>query len=394
MKYKKAVVVAFVAATLAGLVGCRFFEQLTLPSEEPETLEERNSAWVEVIRQVGLVPILPPREDVRVGDIYVYPVDPEGESASAEASRLSALSRWSAVPVLEKLDSEYKERRAWPRTPEGFLQVAQDLDSRAWPEAVEESDTSVFSPEAQPKRLRLFGLTPFASMTFTSGDLNRLIPSEVVNVILGTAWRDVKTITLRPRGAESYSLSMAGLIDLLLDEIPGGERTAYGLKDEYRRHLSFVADAGSESVWIRVISEVLYFRALDVIIRTEEEFDEDDAVQASELTAVDTEPDSIGTEGTEALDPALGPYARADAINQTFIHSHADEYPGSFMRFLAVTDDSVSVRRVWQRGLAIAVRGLTLEVDTKTGRVLASEPIRQGSVRRRGSPGTGKAGTP
>ena len=50
---------------------------------------------------------------------------------------------------------------------------------------------------------------------------------------------------------------------------------------------------------------------------------------------------------------------------------------------LALTDDSVSLRRVWQRGLAIAVRGLTLEVDTKTGVVRRSGPMLQGRVRPR-----------
>ena len=37
-------------------------------------------------------------------------------------------------------------------------------------------------------------------------------------------------------------------------------------------------------------------------------------------------------------------------------------------------------RRVWQRGLAIGVRGPTLEVDTKTGVVLRSGPLFQGRV--------------
>ncbi len=411
MKYRAMAMVLVLAPTLSGLVGCRSFQQPTEQDELPETLEEPNLAWVQVVRELGFVPILPPREDVRVGDIYVFSVDPEGESALAEARRLSALSRWGAVPVLETLETEYKERRSWPRTPESLLQVAEDPGTRPWPEAVEENDTSVFSPEAQPKRLRLFGLSPFASMTFTAGDLNRLIPSEAVNVILGTAWGDVKTITLRPRGAESYSLSVAGLIGLLLDEVPAGEGTGYALKEDYRRRLSFAADPGSSTVWIRVLSEVLYIRALDVIVQTEEKFDEDDAVQASELTAVETEPGSEetdinvtevrddgedihvhvhqeddedqGEQEDRTLDPAYGPYARADAINQVFIHSDADDYPGGFMRFLTVTDDSVSLRRVWQRGLAIAVRGLTLEVDTETGVVRRSGPMLQGRVRRR-----------
>ena len=55
--------------------------------------------------------------------------------------------------------------------------------------------------------------------------------------------------------------------------------------------------------------------------------------------------------------------------------SDSDDLPGGFMRFISVTDDSAVVRRVWQRGLAIGVRGLTLELDKVTGEVLRSSAL-------------------
>ena len=45
--------------------------------------------------------------------------------------------------------------------------------------------------------------------------------------------------------------------------------------------------------------------------------------------------------------------------------------------FISVTDESVALRRLWPRGLAIGVRGLILEVDASTGRVLRSGPMGQ-----------------
>jgi hypothetical protein len=36
-------------------------------------------------------------------------------------------------------------------------------------------------------------------------------------------------------------------------------------------------------------------------------------------------------------------------------------------KILSVTDKSVSMRRIWARGLAVAARGLVLEVDKSTG---------------------------
>ena len=81
------------------------------------------------------------------------------------------------------------------------------------------------------------------------------------------------------------------------------------------------------------------------------------------------ESDDAESEG-RSIDPGFGAFLRARAINQALFDANADEYPGGFIRFLSVTDDSVSIRRVWRHGLAIGVRGLTLAVDKKTGEIV------------------------
>jgi hypothetical protein len=72
------------------------------------------------------------------------------------------------------------------------------------------------------------------------------------------------------------------------------------------------------------------------------------------------------------LDPAFAAFVRANAINQILIESDSDDLPGGFLRFVSVTDDSVTVRRIWKRGLAVGARGLTLEVNKDTGEILRS----------------------
>ncbi len=54
----------------------------------------------------------------------------------------------------------------------------------------------------------------------------------------------------------------------------------------------------------------------------------------------------------------------------------ADDVPSGTTRFLSVTDESVALRRVWPRGLAIGIRGLFLEVDATTGDILKSGALR------------------
>ena len=74
-------------------------------------------------------------------------------------------------------------------------------------------------------------------------------------------------------------------------------------------------------------------------------------------------------------DPMLKPFQRAAEINRTLVESNADRVPGGFIRVISVTDNSITLRRVWPRPLAIGVRGLTLEVDAVTGVVARLGPM-------------------
>ena len=56
-------------------------------------------------------------------------------------------------------------------------------------------------------------------------------------------------------------------------------------------------------------------------------------------------------------------------MNRAMVESGTDAPPDGFIRFLTVTDERISLRRVFGRGIAIALRGLTLQVDPQTGAV-------------------------
>ena len=64
------------------------------------------------------------------------------------------------------------------------------------------------------------------------------------------------------------------------------------------------------------------------------------------------------------------PVARARALNEQMRKSGTDILPDGFVRFMAVSDEAVTVRKVWRRPIAIGVKGVTLEVDKYTGDVL------------------------
>ena len=328
------------------------------------------------VNDIGLVAVVPPREDVRVGDLYAYGSDPDASrnpallSAGADGAPYHA--RWGSLDLLAELEREYQGRPVWPKTPDAYFRITSDPASRSWPEATTAAPQSLYQSGLTPQRLRIVSLDTAISATFSKGDLESLIPTEAINLALGTSWRDSKAVTLKATSAESYSLPINTTLDRLLEE--SGEGDGYFVRSEYRRRLPLIAERNL--VWIRVVTEVVYIRAIDLAIQARKESREDQDLEASELRTPEEQLEE-GSAADDDLDPAFGAFVRADSINDILMDSDNDDLPGGFVRFLSVTDDSVSLRRIWQRGLALGVRGLTIEVNAQTGEVLRMWPMGQ-----------------
>ncbi len=371
---------------------------------------DRIGNWDTPFGNLGLVPVIPPSEDVRVGDLFAYPFNPDisiSPETRARSGGLAINPRWGSLSLLEELEAEYRLRPAWPATPDAYLQIARDPENRDWAEPGSADGQSIFAPDSVPRRLRNFGIPEFSTATMSDGDVNGIVPTEAINLVLGSAWNDNKVISIRLNSAETYSLGLQKIIDIAFDST-GPEKI---LKSPYRDHLALVADPASDRVWLRLPSEVVYVRSMDITIHSPAAFEEDEEVNASEFVAEveatvvqveeESNSDSAGkddaadgeqndTPGDDetletkvtktvsgvvpdhVLDPAYAAFVRADAINELLIEADADDLPGGFLRFVSVTDDSVTLRRVWQRGLAIGMRGLTLELDKNTGALLRS----------------------
>jgi hypothetical protein len=388
----------------------------TVIDVDPNSIVDPHTAggtWKSPAGRMGLLPIMPPSEDVRVGDMFVYPFNPDIHAASVARSNASGLStspRWATLSLLEALEQEYELRPAWPGTPDSYLQISDNPKQREWAEPVAPENQSIFARGSATDRLRNFGIPEFHTFTLAEGDVNALLPTEVINLVLGSAWNDDKALTIRLNSAETYSLGLQKIIEIALEESEEG----FVLDVPYREHLSLVADPLANSVWIRLLSDVVYIRSIDFIIQSKSGFETDEVVNASEFVteieetetrvveessddgaadndAINTltdgaasEPDeeaSVAATVTETiseslpdheLDPVFAAFVRANAINEILIESDSDDLPGGFLRFISVTDDSVTLRRIWKRGLAVGSRGLTLEVDKLTGEILRS----------------------
>jgi hypothetical protein len=381
------------------------------------------TGWSSPATSMGIVPIMPPSEDVRVGDMYVYSFNPDVASANPSKGQgvLSYSPRWGTLNLLEELEQEYQTRPDWPKTPDAYIQVADETVGQDWPEPSNPPGESIFARDSVTNRLRNFGISELSTYTLSEGDADALVPTEAINLVLGTAWNDDKILTIRMNSGETYSLGLQKVIEVAL----GGTGQGTTLNSPYRDNLALIADPHSDSVWIRILSDVIYIRSIDFIIQSQSGFEEDEEASADEFVSEAEETVEVvaaesgetaaekgdemaegeagdGEEGeagevegdaqeevqeeareevittvTEEileheLDPAYAAFVRANAINELLIESDSDDLPGGFMRFISITDDSVTIRRVWQRGLAVGVRGLTLEVDKFTGDVLRS----------------------
>ena len=409
-----------VATLIAG--GCQL-PKATVEFEPPppETSDlGRVGNWNTPFGRLGLVPVLPQSEDVRVGDVFVYPFNPDMPMSAERRARsggLGLIPRWTSLDLIEELEAEYRARPAWPATPDAFLQRGTIEGPREWAEPGSENGASIFDPENRPQRLRSFGIPEFSIASTSEGDVNSLVPTEAINLVLGSAWNDEKVISIRMNSAETYSLSMQKIIDIAFNRTSGGAV----LKSPYRDHLDLMGDPASDRIWMRLLSDVVYVRSIDFTIQSPGGFDEDEGVVASEFVS-DVEETSVrveeqadgaveggddagdaqadGGEGAKApaddgevvmtetvtetapdhvLDPAYAAFVRANAINELLIEANADVLPGGFIRFISITENSITLRRVWQRGLAVGMRGMTLEGDKDTGVVVRAATM--GSLR-------------
>src|SRR5215212_7507298 len=80
--------------------------------------------WSMMVREFGIVPIFPPREDVQVGDVYAMPIPPDQELQLRAVRNTNG--RFLPIPVLlgtidvsKDLEEYYKHRLSFPRTPGG-----------------------------------------------------------------------------------------------------------------------------------------------------------------------------------------------------------------------------------------------------------------------------------
>ena len=203
----------------------------------------------------------------------------------------------------------------------------------------------------------------------TRGNLERADPSEEggADQRSSVALRLASRVEIDPEDIEAWlPLEAMALVDLPTS----GDRLSMGVQfgdaavesvparpvldsllarpGETLRFAPLLADQESGFAYVAVVTEVLRARTIEVTLR-----------------ARGTDPPDGEPRGVEAI-------RRANELNRALRSTSSGE---AVVEFVAVADDAITVRRRWPTPLALAVRGLTVEVDAESGTVLRSGPL-------------------
>ncbi len=333
--------------------------------------------WSRAMNEQGITPLFPPREDVRVGDIYLYDFDPEGKEAQRrlKAGDLTLVNRprWGSLDLQAVVSKQYQSRRPWPDTLDDFFKggpedgeeardvgsVPADPDSRDIHRGGGESDGAT--------RLRLASFPDFLTVSFTSGDIGALVPIEGFNVgLAGSAERDYKGVVKIP-SAESYAVDARMVLAAMLEQKPG-ENGTYLKKTVLSTFLIGSSDTppGDERLYLRVVTEVYYARALDVGIRST------NGLGFQAVVSTPSVPDQGAAPATQPTPERPGERLGEEEPNATEITRPLEEamsrsgsrtVPGGSVQLLAANGYGIAMRRHFKHPVAIGVRGLVLEID-------------------------------
>jgi hypothetical protein len=342
--------------------------------------------WSMTMRELNITAVFPPREDVYVGDIYPAPVNPSQEDELRKKKGWLPLGmRITSLPVADELGKFYSGRPSFPKTTEATVSFMTNLTNQPFALLPQSSDTNrnIFAAGNDTHRLRMVGFPGFMSATFSQGDLAGVIPVEALNIAFAASRTTSKKVTVSIPVAESYSLSASDMFAKVVDKTTGNFR-APGTEFTARDILRYTAhqhapvsgtNARPDYGYIRIITEVYYTRAIDVSIAGQRSFGAGANVRPTVSVEALTNITSLGSSNASNQPPTTNymfstrtsnaaPEERAAELNRQLTAALAQSTPGGSVKFVSAGDFGVSMRRTYERPVALGYRGLLLKVYT------------------------------
>lgn len=307
--------------------------------------------WTKTLRQLGIAPTYPPREDVFVGDVYLSDYDPNSKMTQFKFEHgdlnIGIEPRWTHVNVIDSLNA-YDSRYVWPATPDDYNPISGDSPpagpAKVWHEPTTANPGGIFAARGKASRLEIVEMPDFANVVLTKADANAAFPVQGVQAGIALAASRYNQVVMKVPAAESYSVSAADVLTAMLsnNKVKSQYLPAQGLSK-------------GKFVWLRVMTEVYYARAIDI-----------------------TGNDQIAAGGTGGA--GLGSTApissqtvtclkQGDAVPNTVVNPSSSNTPGGTLVVTHCDSSSITLRKVFEQPIAIGTRGFVLKVDVADGTV-------------------------
>jgi hypothetical protein len=216
------------------------------------------------------------------------------------------------------------------------------------------------SYNSRVNRLKLVAFPEFTSTSISASDLSAFIPGEALHANFSAS--SVDKVSIKIPSAESYGLSLKRVFDKLFD-IGGNAISLRDDNDDLTNLLHYaqlqhglLGKTDGKVVTFRVITEVFYARAFDVNLFSSDSF--------GSVLDVAKLPSDADDNITEQLEAFQGPISSSQ--NEVFSSSldklkRTQSVPGGTVQVLNYSDSSISIRRVFDRPVAVGTRGITFK---------------------------------
>jgi hypothetical protein len=240
---------------------------------------------------------------------------------------------------------------------------------------------------SRTNRLRLVGFPEFATASFSQGDLSALVPIEAMGLGINISRSSIDRVNVKVPAAESYALSAAKVMDKLFqhptysnDGKPiwraNSESPLTGslpFVDAVANREACASEGGNSNlVYLQIVTEVFYARALDVSLFSSDTFGMRAQLASPTTTigaqALPTDDSGLPEMSAASLDIEGLDSATAKAL-LTKLQSRlgtTQTVPGGSIQIVNYSDRSIGLRRVFDRPIAIGMRGITVEYNPAT----------------------------
>ncbi|MBK8098193.1 MAG: hypothetical protein IPK26_13860 [Planctomycetes bacterium] len=369
--------------------------------------------WNNTFRELGILPIYPPREDVQVGDVMLRRGSATDLQGAYESGFPPIDLYLATAGVNTKVGDHYAARPDFATTPPDWAQsiarvpvkeggttlpAAGDRSGRPQDATSPKTPAGMFG-EGHVRRLRQVAFPEFSTVTITKGDLSGVLPIKALSLAFAASRASISSVRLKVPNGESCGLPALDVLAAITvkdgDGYPALDPERFpvhvlqALHQQTQEWAKTAPGLGCSARWriqndrlvyLDLINEVYYARTFEVSVDRAV-----DAGVALDIRTIDaaaaqtarSQPQGAAPQQPTPQDPPrLDALQRANALNARLRDSVTDNNgtPRGALSFTSVSEAHVGMLQTYEHPIAIGMRAMTIAVDPATGRIVGGGP--------------------